>query len=41
MNRMIVFASIALALTLGTSSAQSPQSYAGMQARAIKALSEQ
>jgi len=41
MNRIAIFASIALALCLGPSSAQSPQPYAGMQARAIKALSEQ
>ncbi len=30
-----------IALSLGTSSAQSPQPYAGLQARSIKALSEQ
>ena len=41
MNRTVIFASIALALTLGTSSAQSPQPYAGLQARSIKALSDQ
>jgi Spy/CpxP family protein refolding chaperone len=41
MNRTVIFASIALALSLGASSAQSPQPYAGLQARAIKALSEQ
>jgi hypothetical protein len=41
MNRIAIFASIALALCLGPSSAQSPQPYAGMQARAIKALAEQ
>ena len=41
MNRIAIFASIALSLCLGPSSAQSPQPYAGMQARAIKALSEQ
>jgi hypothetical protein len=34
-------AGTALALSLGMSSAQSPQPYAGLQARAIKALSEQ
>jgi hypothetical protein len=41
MNRITIFASIALALCLGPSAAQSPQPYAGLQARAIKALSEQ
>jgi hypothetical protein len=34
-------AGAALALSLGMSSAQSPQPYAGLQARAIKALSDQ
>jgi LTXXQ motif family protein len=34
-------AGAALALSLGMSAAQSPQPYAGLQARAIKALSEQ
>jgi hypothetical protein len=41
MNRIGIFTSIAMALSLGTASAQSPQPYAGLQARPIKALSEQ
>jgi len=41
MNRMVIFAPIALALSLGTASAQSQQPYAGLQTRPVKALSEQ
>jgi hypothetical protein len=41
MNRIVIFTSIVMALSLGTSSAQSQQPYAGLQARSIKALSEQ
>src|SRR6266849_3579115 len=41
MNRMVIFAPIALALSLGTASAQSQQPYAGLQTRPIKAISEQ
>src|SRR5262245_65601209 len=41
MNRMAILVSIALALSWGMASAQSPQPYSGLQTRAIKALSEQ
>ena len=41
MNRMVIFAPIALALSWGTASAQSQQPYAGLQTRPVKALSEQ
>jgi Spy/CpxP family protein refolding chaperone len=41
MNRLIVPVSIALALTTGPAAAQSQQPYAGLEARPIKALSEQ
>jgi len=40
-NRRLLLASIALALATATSPAQSQQPYAGLEARAIKALSEQ
>ena len=41
MMRAIVLFSAALTLAAGTSFAQSPQSYAGMQARPLKALSSE
>ena len=41
MNRLLIAASIVLALTTGPSAAQPQQPYAGLEARPIKALSEQ
>jgi Spy/CpxP family protein refolding chaperone len=41
MNRHLISASIALALTTGPSAAQSYRPYAGLETRPIKALSEQ
>ncbi len=41
MNRLLVLISISFALATGTSPAQSQQPYAGLEARSIKALSDQ
>jgi Spy/CpxP family protein refolding chaperone len=41
MYRLFALVSIALALAAGASSAQSPQPYAGLEGRSIKALSDQ